>query len=104
MNVPQACAGCRPEYGDCLNARCFLELQVERMMRRVGAEYDTEEVQAEILFALRRSEQLRVALEAIRALDFKKNPDGSNDLYSGAGQFVRAWLIADAALKLLPRP
>lgn len=40
----------------------------------------------------------RQALEDIRALDFKKDARGRDDFYSGAGLFVKAWLIADAAL------
>jgi hypothetical protein len=41
----------------------------------------------------------RQALEDIRALDFKRDERGRDDFYSGAGLFVKAWLIAHRALE-----
>jgi hypothetical protein len=38
------------------------------------------------------------ALEEIVRLDFNRNEDGSNNLYSGAARFVTAWLLAREAL------
>lgn len=41
------------------------------------------------------------ALEEIVRLDFQRNEDGTNNLFSGAIRFVTAWLIARAALEKL---
>lgn len=44
------------------------------------------------------SEEYRVALQEIVALDFKRTATGSDDFYSGPGAFIRAWTIAAKAL------
>lgn len=43
----------------------------------------------------------RALLEILR-LDFAKTPDGMDDFYSGAPMFVKAWLIAHAAISEAP--
>jgi hypothetical protein len=52
--------------------------------------------------AAKKKEDIAVrALEEIVRLDFNRNEDGSTNLYSGAPNFVRAWLFAREALDKL---
>jgi hypothetical protein len=74
---------------------------VSRVTTADGPEVSVIGVDVEIDPATRLAIYER-ALKSIQALDFKMTERGRADFHSGPGKFVKAWLIADAALKLEP--
>jgi hypothetical protein len=52
----------------------------------------------------RKPERIAIsALRRIQDIDFDKQDDGRNDLYSGPKCFVKSWLIANRALQRIRR-